>query len=444
MDEVTIAQQVEERLRKAAAKADNLSPFVDISPPNGRGEPYPLPVRSPSQEELAREFKKSEIIRPELNIEKHADFIFAPSHSKNLNKPRSRTWFTTLTDGTQVKASIIVEPFRGKIPTTKTHKVFLVLQKLWEEKGWNDEERTTFSAHEITDALGIKWAGKKSLREIENELLQLRWTPILWKHSFVDERGVLSTLKGSFSILDDFVLFTKEDRNKNQLYLALSSFRFHEEIRKNLKANRTKPTNLVALEIQGEIASVLYAHLDIILADKDHYERTTAGLLEDLRLEGEDFHKPSVRKRKIEKVIKELRGKPISTGILHLALEKTKDGRDWKLVARKTSLKKKNPKIYIGKPVEPANPPETIPHLTREMGDTLGGLPKYHRLYEKILKAYPYEMVFQALSEWRADGGRDADRPIAFFLAILHRLAHFRGNLWIKPCSSDCKHRLQD
>ncbi len=79
MEAVESVEQAEE-----VARAPVLNPLPDISPFNRRGESDYLPARSPSREELARELKKAEIIRPELNIEKHADFIFAPSHSKNL------------------------------------------------------------------------------------------------------------------------------------------------------------------------------------------------------------------------------------------------------------------------------------------------------------------------------------------------------------------------
>src|SRR5688572_15646894 len=84
--------------------------------------------------------KLFDILRPELNISRHADLIFAPSHAKNLNKPVSRTWVETLSDGTKVKASIIVEPYNGKRPTTKTKKIFYALQSLYERKGLDHDE----------------------------------------------------------------------------------------------------------------------------------------------------------------------------------------------------------------------------------------------------------------------------------------------------------------
>lgn len=398
-----------------------------------------------TQEEKAREIRKiEEVIRPELNIEKHADFIFAPSHSRNLHKPRARTWLEHRPDGTKVKATIQLEPFQGKIPTTKTRKVYLALQKLTQEKGWTEEERTIFSAHEAVEAMGLQWKGKISLRELRKELLQLMFTPMIWHHSFLTETGERVSLEQPFRILDDYKLFTKEARNPKQLYLALSSFRFHEEIRKNLKANHTKPTNLVALEIQGEIASVLYARLDILMADKTHYERNTTALFQDMYLEGGEYRYPSGRKRNLEKAIRELEGKPISTGTLHLALAKTIDGKDWKLVATKRARPAAEEKtsVHIPERVGEANPPEAIPYLVADLAALIGGLEKNRRFYELIFKTYHTDLVYQAMAEWKADGGREAHNPCAYFVAILHRLAHQKGKLWLfRPCPEYCKHR---
>jgi len=414
-----------------------------VLPSAPQQQPVPVALkRIPSQEELSREIERAvQIVRPELNIEKHADFIFVPSHSKNLNKERTRQWLATLEDGTQAEASLTVQPYNGKTPTTKTRKAYLALHKLWEDNGWDESERTKISLYQLTQAMGKKWQGGRASKELEAEALQLRFTPMIWRYAFLNEKGERVRLLQTFTILDDYRHLSKEDRDKKELFLSLSSFRFHEEIRKNLKANHTKPTNLdVALSLRGELASVLYAHLDIILANKTSYERTTEGLFADLQLEGEKYQYPGHRKQNLEKAIKELDGKPLSTGVLHLTLEKTKEGKDWKLVAKKTPLKKEHPKAITGKVIKPANPPEAIPHLARDLADTLGGYGQYRQLYEKLYKTYSADLVYDATREWNADGGRDAHRPLAFFLAILHRIAHQRGKLWIKLCPPDCKH----
>ena len=100
------------------------------------------------------------IVRPELNIEKHADFIFAPSHSKNLRQPRKKMWVTELENGNKASSYLLIEPiFGGKTPSTKTRKVYLTLVKLWEERRRADDT-VVFYVREIAETICLKWAGK--------------------------------------------------------------------------------------------------------------------------------------------------------------------------------------------------------------------------------------------------------------------------------------------
>jgi len=396
-----------------------------------------------TQEEQSKELDAVfRYLRPEINIEKHADFIFAPAHSPNAHKSRSRSWVEILPDGSKVKASVLIESVRGRTLTTKTRKVYLALQQIREDKGWNNEEKTHFSLYEISKIAGLKWAGKKSSKDIRNELLQLRIVPFIWQYSFTDKDGHKVQALDTFNVLDHLKIYEKRDRKTDELFVSLSNFRFNEEIRKNLKANKTKPTNTIALKIRGEIASVLYARLDIVLADKTRYERTTAGLFEDLRLEGIKYRYPSARKQNLTKAIQELDGLPISTGTLSLSLEKTANGKDWKLVAVKKPLSGGKPRALIPQIVTDANPPEAIPYLAKDIGGTIGQQETNHPLYIKLCEVYSSDILYQALSEWKADGGREARNPRGYFMAILHRIAHQRGKLWFsKNCSETCKYR---
>jgi len=384
-------------------------------------------------------------VRPDLNFERHAALLFAPAHSKNLHKPRSRTWVETLPDGKKITCSILVEPFRGKIPTTKTRKVYLALQKLLEEKGWNEEQNTVFSTRELAKALGIKWAGKKTIKELYAELDKLRLTPYSWKHAFVAPDGSVYSILDRVNILDKLSTLAKEDREKEELFKDLHVFRFNEYIRKNLQANKTRPTDLVALTLKSEFASVLYAHLDIVLYGKAKYERTTANLFqEDLRLDGSRYQYPSKRKIELDKAIKHIQGKPISDGVLELCVVKTKDLKDWKLVATKSSLKKK-PKLlsHAPEPDKPIYPPEEKERLFSDAMAVLQTTKEGNRFFLRAtLAAYPYYGVIdRALSEWKADGGARKEKPFAYFKAILHRIVHLEDHQWLEPCFASCKYR---
>lgn len=385
------------------------------------------------------------IVRPELNIEKHADFIFAPSHSKNLRQPRKKMWVTELENGNKASSYLLIEPiFSGKTPSTKTRKVYLTLVKLWEERRRTDDT-VVFSVREIAETLSLKWAGKRTAREIYQEIHTLRVCAFTWKYSFFDAKGNKIELLDHINIIDKFTYVSMEDRTKqSEKFQALNAIRFGDSILTNLKTNKTKPTYFeTALSIKGEIAAVLYARLDIILADKIQYERTTKGLFQDLHLEGEKLYRyPSGRKHALEKAMKELNGKPISTGILSLSAEKTVDGADWKLVARKSALlqSQRTHRLPTGTKRASPNPPEMISFLGQEIGNTIGEYETKRRLYEAFGRFYPANVIYQALSEYKADV-LAPKHPVRVFVAIMHRLAHQTGKDWIHPCPKGCKYR---
>lgn len=117
---------------------------------------------------------------------------------------------------------------------------------------------------------------------------------------------------------------------KNQLYFALSSFKLNYRIINNLLHNHSKPLYLdIILKFKKEISVLLYRHVDLIMANKNFYERRTQELFNDLEL-GE-YKYSSKRKQLLEPALKELEGIELTTGILNYAkLEKTTDGKDWK------------------------------------------------------------------------------------------------------------------
>ena len=386
------------------------------------------------------------IIRPELNIEKHADFIFAPSHSKRIREPRKKMWATEIEGGRKAASYLLIEPiYGGKTPTTKTRKVYLVLVKLWEART-RDDDVVVFSVREIADELGIKWAGKKTAEDIYREIQTLRATMFTWRYSFLNAEGKKVDLLDHVNILDRFSYVALEDRDKiSDRFQSMHAIRFSEVILSNLKANRTKPTNIeVILAIKGELAAVLYARLDIILADKLQYERTSKGLFEDIQIDKElEYRYPAGRKRILDRAIREINGKAISTGILDLRVEKTVDGSDWKLVARKLpALPKSNTQKLFPKRklTAPANPQDIVSMIGKEIGNVVGWYPEKQRLYELFAIHYPANLIYQAIAEFKADVKKPT-HTAKIFTAIMHRLAHQQRFDWIKACPPDCKYR---
>lgn len=417
-------------------------------------------------------------IHVELNIIKHADFIFSPPHAKDLHKPRAKTWIATLPDGRKLKSSIFEQPLAGgKRLTTTDFLIFLALQHLLECKGWDSQERVVFSYRELAEILGWKWEGKKTIKRLDESLKRLRGVLFDWQHSFVGEDGKVYTLLEHVNILDKLATLRREDRTKEELFEDVNVFRFEDKIRASLKINRTKPLYLLTtLNIEGEIEPLLYTRLDRFLADKDLYQVTSENLFRDLRLVGDDlaaekkYRLPKGRKQKLTEMMKRLERKPLSKGgLLHLTIEKTKDGKDWKLMARRVHPKKQLP---AAKPLPDyahdtvsfvfqeaakvaadvqtyANPNDAIPRYQDELESTLRTRPGWRLYYKYILIHYPYEgLVARALATWKqVDHSSQTDEErVKSFTGNLHRLVHRQGISWIQKdeCSKDCQYLSQE
>lgn len=272
-------------------------------------------------------------IRAELNIEKWP--IFTTSTFKGKSREISREIITE--DRKRLSKKVIV----GKIADKEVGvlrifemKGFYTLIKIWEKAGKPIDKNVNFALHQVAEILKREWGGT-TYRQIKNMIDKLRFIPIKWIYSWKVKDGEEEyTLEDGFTILADKRIFEKKE--SGQMEFSFSSFRFHDAILKNLIENHTKPVYLdVILKLKKEISILLYRHLDLIMADKNYFERRTRELFSDLELS--EYSRPSARKRLLEPVLKELEGVELSTGILNQAkLKMTKNGVDWKVVFKKS------------------------------------------------------------------------------------------------------------
>lgn len=418
----------------------HLKKYSDLKP----SEQYPEKKKTSIPVRKHRSSETEEIIRNEINLEKHAEFIFIPSHSPKVKLPRKKMWTMPMDNGDPMAAYLLIESgYKNRTPSTKTRKILLALAKFWYERA-DADGNVTFSSRELAETIGIKWAGKRVAKELYEELRILRSSMLTWKLSFESRAGVRENMLDHITILDKFTYYSREERIESwEQFQSLNVVKFSEPIQKNLEAKKTKPTNFTTiLSIQGEIALVLYARLDIILADKSAYERRSKELFDDMHLgDVREYKYPSGRKRTLDRAIQELNGKAISTGRLRLSVQKTVDQKDWKLVARKLSLPSGFSKNMgaTGKPSH-ANSPDVASFLAQEIGDVVGRYEEKRRLYERFATSYPSHLTYRALSEFKAESA-EVRHSTKFFTAIMHRLAHEANRDWIKPCGPDCRFR---
>ena len=275
-----------------------------------------------------------EKVRPDLNLEKWS--IWQPAKSKLKPRERILRRELELANGDKVSAEVEVGYTNKGALTTEDQKTFYALIKLWEERG-RPTEQTYYSLRKIAKALKKRW-GTNVIEATSESLMRLRITPIIWKNSYHD-----STEKDTVEILDPFNILSdlKIIRRKSDGHITkeFGHFKFNDFILKNIFNNHTKPVLLeVVLSFKSEIAQLLYTHLDLMLARRNTYERKTRELfLDDLGLDGKAYRNVSNRVQKLKPALEELTGVRLSTGFIVSAnLEKTADGRDYKIVITKS------------------------------------------------------------------------------------------------------------
>lgn len=295
--------------------------------------------------------KERETIRQELNIEKWS--LFAPSTHRK--KSRVLTREIILKNGDKITRKVIIGMVNENevdILRIADYKVYSVLVKLWEKAEKPVAEKVYFTLYSASNLLETTGGGR-NYRELNKALERLRGVPIKWEDSFYCKKtGITEKLVKHFNILEDLEVFERKKERIDQPYFAFSSFKLNYRIINNLLNNHSKPLYLdVILKFKKEISVLLYRQIDLIMADKNLYERKTKELFRDLDLGEYDY--ASKRKQLLEPVLKELEGVELTTGVLDYAkMERTADGKDWKVVFRKA---KKRAKIEQGKALEKTN-----------------------------------------------------------------------------------------
>ena len=284
---------------------------------------------------------RPERIRAELNIEKWPA-IWNPTHSKIHSKlrvePRTLEREMNAADGTRTISKVTINPIShlGDL-TTDDQRTFYALIQHWEDRGKPPHE-TPFSIRAVAKLLHKKGWGTNVIDAVTGSLERLRGTMLVWTRAY---RSKDQRVEDTETIYINILSKLKIIRRKVDGHVTTEAgyFQFDDHILKNLLTHYTKPFLFeVFIEIRGEIALKLYSYLDLIMADKYHFERCTRELFEDLGLKGASYRNPSKRKQNLESAFRELTGIMLTTGVLKsLTIVKTKDGKDYKAVFQKSS-----------------------------------------------------------------------------------------------------------
>jgi hypothetical protein len=274
------------------------------------------------------------IIRPDLNIEKWPG-IWTPSQSRSKPKLKVLERKKILDDGSITLSRVEINPSLkyGNL-TTEDQKVWYGLLELWRQAG--KPQTLIFSLSQLAKILRRAW-GSETLEGLKKSLMRLNISALSWVNSYYDSK-TKQTLEmvDSFHIIADLHLVHVSEKHK--INSEQCSCRFSDLLYQNLLNNYTKPTFFdVVLQFKSGIAQLLYKYLELVMHDKTSYERNSKELFfEDLKLEAEEYKKPSIRKRALLVALPELNECLIPSGTLLVSLAQNKDKTDWKVVVKKS------------------------------------------------------------------------------------------------------------
>jgi hypothetical protein len=378
-------------------------------------------------------FEREEIVRPDYNIGKYATKLFASPYLKNLSEtPRMSIKLAKGNDVPEgAEAAVVIRPLRDQIiPTTTTFKVFMAIIQLWRMQGSNISGMVYFSDRQLCEVSGWSWSGMMAKR-VREHLDILQGTSIDWEFSFKDGDHI-ERLVSKMHLLEEVTYLERRMTYEHERFAANHVARINNTLVQNMLNNVVRPINFEALrQISSDASTRLYMMLDMFLAKKTITERrATALLTEDLGYEGKRYKNRGERKRTLERLIKDLDGKELTSGKLVLKMVETADKKDWKLVARK--VKRIEPNRHYIKPVHNT---ETAEYIADDMMPLFeGGAPKRGYLVY-LCERYPENVLRDALSRARSDYRGNVKKSVgAIFRYELEQIVKGRGDLeWHKP-----------
>jgi len=281
----------------------------------------------------------------ERTLAKYLNIIFAPAVASK-EKPRIKAWaaFDPVTNQKTVAKIGILDTFK---PTDV--RVLLSLFALHWKAPANEDGTRDFTLKRLGDG---RWSGGgvhgSTPKRLKAALLRLRFNGLILSNIYRNPlTGGLISDTDTFTILDKLRLIEhlpidpKTGLPQEKYEHLTSRFRFNKTITAALESGNIKPifvAHLLALDPRAEAALLAALFLDVVMADKTAWQRRAQALIaDDLQLTG-SYPAPSHRKKVLDRIVSHLQGFPVSTGLLRLSIELTKDKTDYKLVVSKSAL----------------------------------------------------------------------------------------------------------
>lgn len=361
---------------------------------------------------------KRQLVRSELNLEQNSVFTVSTYRKKSREiVVREKTADRAINE----RKVIIGKTAQGVetgVLTTSHFKVYLALLELWEKAEKPIHEPVHFTILKLANRLDLSDDGR-TYAEMKRWLRDLRQIPLTFIHSFFIPRQAEYADLHDITILNHLYLYERKNVGAEKRTRGYGEFRFDDYIIENLIANHTHPLRLdivKSFKKHKDLSILLYTYLDRNLAFRDQYEIGLQKLFEQLDLSQSYIRYPSKRKTKINPVVKQLEGQPLSTGILgYCRVHKTEDGKDYKLVAHKKPFEVlPEPESFLLQ-LEPSKPDLVV--TLKKHGLTESQAEELFRLREEKSIRTQLEALAYRIKEYRSQG-KEANEPAILYRSI--------------------------
>ena len=296
--------------------------------------------RIPNHPSTTQQATEEKLVRSELNLELNK--IFAGL--KRGQRSREIVSQEQLPSGDVIERRIIVgRTHDGTEVGDLTPYHFLVclaLEELWEKAGKPLYDVVPFTTLKLMQRLGMDDSGEEYER-IKGWIRDLRQRPITFVNAFYSSDNDEHIDLSDITVLSHLHIYerryhTKRAGKKTRGY---GEFQFDRHILQSLIENYAHPIRLdvaKGFDQQRERAILLYTYLDRNLAFRSTYEVGLEKLFNHVGFGQDNIPYPAKRKQRLEPIVKQLEGVKLSSGKLsYCRIQKTRDGKDYKLVARK-------------------------------------------------------------------------------------------------------------
>lgn len=305
---------------------------------------------------------QNRFIRSELNLERNSVFTVSTYHGKSREVVIRKTTPTGEISESKVIIGKTIDSVETGVLTTHHFKLYLALIKLWEGAGRPINDPVHFTILKIINLLGMINSGS-NYELIKRQLTQLRQIPLTFIESFfMADQETFSSLN-PLTILNHLDIYERKNIRGTKKTRSYGQFQFDRHLLESLINNYSHPLRLDVIrefKKHKDLAILLYIYIDRSLAFKTKYQIGLEKLFDHLDLSQSYIQYPSQRKEKIVPVLQQLEGKLLSTGTLsYCRVDKTADGKDYKLICRKKPFAKKlktqeiPPEFQLPPPTEP-------------------------------------------------------------------------------------------